>query len=420
MRSVHLIGIGGAGVSALARVFLARGDLVTGCDQRASATTEALLREGAGVVTGHDPAHVRGVDLVVYSGAIGASAELDAARDAGIQVLTRAEALAGLIAQHDSVAVAGTHGKTTVSFMLGHILTRAGWDPSVLVGDGTSSRAGRSRWLVAEADESDGSLALHRPRHAILTNCEFDHSDHFASVDEVRSLFAGFLAVLPEAGIAVVCADDPLLTELGTPARRVTYGFAGGAGYRPGEGVLEGLKLPVPGRHNLVNAAGAAAMAIELGVDPKVTLAALATFPGAHRRLENLGSWRGATLYDDYGHHPTEVSATLQAARELPHRRLIVVFQPHRYSRYLQFEAGFAAALGGADSVVVTEIYPAGEANPGGVTAEPLADAAGGRFAADFTTARHLLEETVEAGDLVLFMGAGDIWRLGGELAQQG
>lgn len=420
MSRVHLIGIGGAGVSALARVFLARGDSVSGCDAGASATTAALAAEGIEVSLGHDPEHIRGADLVVYSGAVRDSSELSAAREAGIRVQTRAEALAELIAGHDSIAVAGTHGKTTVTYMLGHILTEAGWDPSVLVGDGASSRAGGSGWLVAEADESDGTLVLHHPRHAIVTNCELDHADHFHSVAEVQALFASFLAQLPAAGIAAVCADDPLLAELATPARRVTYGFSAGARYRPGEGALAGMRLRVPGRHNLLNAAGAAAMAIELGVESEVAVRSLASFPGAHRRLERLGRWRGAEVYDDYGHHPTEIRVTLQAAGELPHRRLVVCFQPHRYSRFAEFESGFAAALEAADELVVAEIYPAGEVNPGGISARTLAQAAGGHFAADFAAVEELLAGRVGDGDLLLFMGAGDIWRLAGELAQQG
>ena len=414
------MGVGGAGVSALARVYAARGDLVSGCDARASETTAGLAAEGIAVAIGHDPGHVKGIDVLVYSGAIRGSDELDAARAAGVRVLTRAEALAELIASHESIAVAGSHGKTTVTYMLGHILTSAGWDPAVLVGDGSSSRAGKGRWLVAEADESDRSLLLHRPRHAILTNCELDHPDQFRSVEDVQQLFAAFLAALPAGGVAVVCADDPLLAPLQTPARKVTYGFSDGADHRPGQGALAGLRLAVPGRHNLQNATGAAAMALELGVPAEAVLSGLATFPGAHRRLEKLGSWRGAAVYDDYGHHPTEVAATLEAASELPHGKLVLVFQPHRYSRFQEFEEGFAASFAGADQVVVAEIYPAGEENPGQLTARTLAERSGARFAADFAAARRRLEEIVSAGDIVLVMGAGNIRELGLELARQG
>lgn len=420
------MGIGGAGVSALARVFLARGDQVSGCDARESSTTRSLQSEGAQVQIGHDPAHVTGADLVVYSGATRAAAasELEAARAAGARVLSRAEMLAELIAGSRSITVAGTHGKTTVTFMLGHVLTCAGWDPTVLVGDGSSSRVGRSHWLVAEADESDGSLALHRPQHGILTSVEFDHPDHFASLEDVDRLFRSHLAAI--AGVAVVCADYPRAAAMPVVGRRVTYGFAPAADYRveaDGEVHRHGrplvaLRLGVPGRHNLQNAAGALAMAVELGVEGDAAAAALATFPGAHRRLEHLGGWRGAELYDDYGHHPTKVRATLAAARELRPRRLVLVFQPHRYTRFAALRDEFAESLLGADEVVVTEIYGAGEPNPQGLSGRDLAErVAGARFASDLAGARRHLEGLVREGDLVLLMGAGDVWKLGDELA---
>src|SRR5713226_8726101 len=219
------MGAGGAGVSALARVFLARGDEVSGCDARASETTAELEDAGAAIFIGHDPEHVLFQDLLVYSGAIKSSPELDAARAMGVRVLSRAEMLAELIAESDSIAVAGTAGKTTVTHMVGHILITAGFDPTVLVGDGSSARAGRSKWLVAETDESDGTLTLHHPRRAIITNIELDHPDHFKDVSAVRDLFQWFLANLPADGLAVVCADDDLARELKPKARRVTYGF---------------------------------------------------------------------------------------------------------------------------------------------------------------------------------------------------
>jgi UDP-N-acetylmuramate--alanine ligase len=430
-RRVHLLGIGGAGVSALARLFLARGDRVSGCDTRDSATTRALAAEGAEVQLGHDPSHVLDQDLVVYSGAVSSGAgELQAARASGARVLTRAEMLAELIGASESIAVAGTHGKTTVTFMVGHVLTAAGWDPSVLVGDGLSSRAGHGPWLVAEADESDGSLALHRPRHAILTSVEFDHPDHFRDLEQVDALFRRYLAVVP--GVSVVCADYERALAMPVAGRRVTYGFAPGADYRceavgermfhvlrRGEPVAE-LKLQVPGRHNRQNATGALALAVELGVDPAVASEALASYPGAHRRMERLGTWRGASIYDDYGHHPTKVRETLAAARELGHRRVILVFQPHRYSRFQALRNEFADSLEAADAVIVTEIYSAGEQNSAGVSGVELAmRVPRARFAPDLGSARQLLEELVGEGDLVLVMGAGDVWKLGDELANE-
>ena len=427
---VHLMGIGGTGVSALARVLLARGDEVSGCDLKESSTTAELEDAGVRVELGHDPEHVLFQDLLVYSGAIKSSPELDAARAMGVKVLTRAELLAELIGEGDSIAVGGSAGKTTVTFMIGHILTEAGLDPTVLVGDGSSSRAGRSKWLVAEVDESDGTLVLHHPKRAIVTNIELDHTDHFKDVEGVQELFGQFVAGLPADGLAVLCADDERARSLPSPARRVTYGFNEQADYRCGEGrpftihhlgrELGRVNLKQPGIHNVQNATGAAAMALELGVSFSDVAGALERFPGAHRRLEFIGVFQGAAVYDDYGHHPTKVRATLQAARELRHRRLIVVFQPHRYSRLAALMRDFTRAFTRADKVLVLDVYSAGEDNPTGVQATDLADQLpNGTYVGDFQGARQALEGLVGPDDIVLLMGAGDIRKLGDELAQR-
>ncbi len=431
MRRAHLLGIGGAGVSALARALLSRGYLVSGCDVREGDTTRALAAEGVAIQIGHAAEHISGaVDLVVYSGAVRTEgeAELAAARAAGVRVLSRAELLAELMQEFEAIAVAGSHGKTTVTYMLGHVLREAGWDPTILVGDGANSRAGQSRFLVAEADESDGSLVLHRPRHGILTNVDFDHPDHFSGVDEIATLFRNFVAVIP--GLAVVGADDERARQFSSAGRLITYGFHETASYRcgrdetgtvqvmRGERGLVRLKLPFPGRHNVQNATGALAMAVELGVDPDEAAAALAHFPGAHRRLEPLGEYRGARLLDDYGHHPAEVSSTLAAARELEPERLVIVFQPQRYTRYEALRDDFARSLLDADQVVVAEIYGAGEANPGLSSRDLAAAVPGALFAADLAAARRHVEELARPGDVILFMGAGDIWKVGRELAQ--
>ena len=427
---VHLMGIGGAGVSALARVFLARKDEVSGCDTKLSETTEELEDAGVRIMIGHDPEHVLFQDLLVYSGAIKVSPELDAARAMGLTVLSRAEMLAQLINETDSIAIAGTAGKTTTTHMLGHILVVAGYDPTVLVGDGASARAGRSSWLVAETDESDGTLTLHHPRRAIVTNIELDHPDHFRDVSAVRDLFQWFIANLPEDGLAVLCADDELVRDLKPKARRITYGFRHDATYRC-EHVrpfpihhdgreLGRINLKQPGRHNIQNATAAAAMALEVGVRFADVAAALESFPGAHRRMELLGIFQGATVYDDYAHHPTKVRATIEAARELRHRRLIVVFQPHRYSRLAAFMHDFTRSFEGADKVLVLDVYSAGEQNESGVQAADLAhQMPNATYAGDFTTAREMLEGLVGPGDLLLLMGAGDINKLGDELAHR-
>jgi UDP-N-acetylmuramate--alanine ligase len=425
---VHLMGAGGAGVSALARVFLARGDEVSGCDQKESETTAELAEAGVDILVGHDPEHVLGQDLLVYSGAIKRSPELDAARAMGVKVLSRAEMLAQLINETDSIAVAGTAGKTTVTHMIGHILVTAGYDPTVLVGDGASARAGRSDWLVAETDESDGTLTLHHPQRAIVTNIELDHPDHFRDVSAVRDLFQWFIEGLPKDGLAVLCADDDLARELKPKARKVTYGFRHGADYRcepvrpfpiyKGTELLGHVNLRQPGRHNIQNATGAAAMALEIGVGFSDVAAALQTFPGAHRRMEFLGVYQGAAVYDDYAHHPTKVRATIEAARELRHRRLIVIFQPHRYSRLAALMHDFARSFEGADRVFVLDVYSAGEENVSGVRADDLAhQIPNALYAGSFEKAKEALSEIAGPDDLVLLMGAGDIKKLGDELA---
>ena len=424
------MGVGGAGVSALARVFLARGDEVSGCDLKESETTLELADAGVQTFIGHDPEHVLGQDLLVYSGAIKKSPELDAARAMGVQAVSRAEMLAKLINESDSIAVAGTAGKTTVTHMVGHILVVAGYDPTVLVGDGASARAGKSDWLVAETDESDGTLTLHHPQRAIVTNIELDHPDHFRDVSAVRDLFQWFIEGLPADGLAVVCADDELARELKPKARKITYGFRPDATYRcepvrpfpiyRGVDLLGHVNLRQPGRHNIQNATAAAAMALELGIGFEDIAAALHTFPGAHRRMEFLGVFQGAAVYDDYAHHPTKVRATIEAARELRHRRLIVVFQPHRYSRLSALMHDFARAFTGADRVYILDVYSAGEDNVSGVQASDLAhQLPNGIYVGDFVKAREALEEIVGPDDLVLLMGAGDIKKLGDELAHK-
>jgi UDP-N-acetylmuramate--alanine ligase len=431
-RRIHLLGVGGVGSAPLAEILLARGCRVSGCDVRETAETRALAEKGARIVIGeNDPVHVEGQDVLVHTTRLGPAArrEKEAAEQAGLTVLNRPQLLSELVAAHDSIGIAGTHGKTTTTAMIGHVLVAAGWDASLLVGDGRSSRVGAGPALVAELDESDRTLPLHRPRLAVVTNVEFDHGDYYRDLEDVRRCFTAFIEGLPGDGLALLCADDPWLrdrAEGAAGARRLTYGYAEHAGYRchPGGEVerdgrrLARLRLRVPGRHSLQNATAALAVAVERGVAPDAAAAALASFTGAKRRMERLGSWRGAVLYDDYGHLPTEVRVTVNALRELPHRRLVLVFQPHRYSRYLEARDQLVPAVAEADRTLVTEIYGAGEPNPGGVSSAGLARAAGCGFAPDLPAARAWLEREVRAGDLVLLMGAGDIRSLGDELAQ--
>ncbi len=427
------MGIGGSGVSAVARVYAARGDEVSGCDVKESEVTWALEETGIRVSIGHDPEHVLSCDRLVYGRATtqqGAS-EIEAGRAMGVEVLTHADALASLLTGVESIGVAGSAGKTTITHMIGTLLVADGRDPTVLVADGANVRVGASEWLVAELDESDRSLVQHHPKHALVSNVDFDHADHYSDVDDVASVFQRFFDGLGDAGIAVVCADDPRAAALTTRARRITYGFAEGADYRcerarpftlyRGDQALGRVGLRQPGWHNVQNATGAAAMALELGVHFDVVAHALESFTGAHRRMEQIGVFQGAPVYDDYAHHPAKIRATLQAARELRHRRLIVVFQPHRYSRLAALIEDFARSFDGADRVLILDVYSAGEYNTYGVTARDLADLMPrGAYVGDFDSARLALESLVGRDDLLLLMGAGDIReKLGDELAQK-
>jgi UDP-N-acetylmuramate--alanine ligase len=427
---VHLLGIGGAGMGPLAEILLAQGREVSGCDVKESETLRALGEKGVRISTqGNHPDHVADQDLLVYTSRLTPSGrqELEAADAAGIRTIIRPELLAELISRSHSVGVAGTHGKTTVTAMIAHILSQLGWDPTALIGDGGSSRVGSGKVLIAELDESDASLPVHHPQIAVVTNVEFDHQDYFADLAAVRGCFDAFLEGLPKAGLAILCADDPWLKDQAQPlpVRCLTYGFSPEADYRCHlDGQVERLGRPlvrlelcVPGWHNLQNAVAAVAATVDLGVEPSLAAEALSTFSGARRRLEKVGTWREAAIYDDYGHHPTEVRVTVEAARELPHRRLLLVFQPHRYSRYLALREEFISVLGGADQTLITEIYSAGEQNPDGVSSAGLAQAVGCSFVPDLAEARAWLETEVGKGDLVLLMGAGNIRTLGDELA---
>lgn len=422
---VHLLGIAGAGMSALARVYLTRGDTVTGCDIRELPITEELAAAGAEIVMGQSPEHGRGQDLVVYGGQTKPDhEELGAARQAGARVLSRAEALAELIAEApDSLAVGGTHGKTTTAFMIGHVLAAADKDPTIYIGDHSShSRSGHGGWIVAEVDESDGTLLLHHPKSALVTNADFDHATFFDDVAAVRNFFAAWLSQLPAEGLAVVCADDPFLPSVPTSARKVTYGFAEEAEYRVEDArpmrlwrrgeLLGEIALQQPGRHNRQDAAGAAAACLELGVDFETVRKALESYPGAHRRLELVGEYRGARVYDDYGHHPTEIAAVREAVREVHDGRTVLVVQPARYSRLKALLPEYVEVLRGADPLIVTEVYASGEP-PNEASGRQLAELLGARYAPDLEAARQAVEEIARPGDWIVLVGLGDIWKVG-------
>lgn len=428
-RHVHLLGIGGAGLSALAELLLARGAVVSGCDVAPTPVTERLRSKGAAItLEGQSPAHVEAQDLLCYTTRLGPAArtEVAAAQRRGLEVLARPHLLARVLGEADAIGIAGTHGKTTTTALVAHLLEAVGAEPSALIGDGASSRIGASDIVVAELDESDRTLPLHHPATAIVTGVDFDHGDYYRDLDDVRDLFTDFLEGLPPRGLAVLCADDPWLAARRVPGRRRTYGYSPAADYRVDEEgvvrrrgeVLATLRLGIPGRMTRLDATAALAVAVERGVDPEEAVRALATFPGARRRLERLGCWHGAELYDDYGHLPAQVTATVQALRELPHERVLLVFQPHRYSRFADIADALVEPLRTADRTLLTEIYGAGEGNPHALTARPLARRAKVDFAAEAGAVRSWLEREVRPGDVVLLMGAGDLGRVGHALAR--
>ncbi|NLC77699.1 MAG: UDP-N-acetylmuramate--L-alanine ligase [Clostridia bacterium] len=445
---IHFIGIGGAGMSGLAKLLLERGYTVSGSDLAANETTKKLSSLGAAVFKGHRPEHLLpAVKRVVISSAIKeTNPELQKARELGIPVIRRGELLAELLQQGKGIAVAGSHGKTTTSSMIAWCLEKNGWDPTVVVGGevnniGENAKQGLGEYMVVEADESDGSFLKLRPYIGVVTNVEDDHLDYYGSFDNLVKAFADFLAQVSPGGFAVVCNDSPVLQALiKGQEKTITYGFDDGADYRAVQleltatrskatiqykgtylGVLE---LTVPGKHNIYNALAALAVCLELGLSFRKTVEALATFKGAKRRFQLLGTAREIKVVDDYAHHPTEVMATLEAARQLNPRFLWAVFQPHRFSRTKQLFQEFGKAFKDADQVIVTDIYAAGESPIPGVSAEMIVEAAQAEstnvlYLAGFQEIVAYLKEHCRPGDLVLTLGAGDIWQVGLKLLQK-
>jgi UDP-N-acetylmuramate--alanine ligase len=447
--AVHFIGIGGAGMSGIARILLARGVTVSGSDRRDTPTLLALRALGARVETGHDAAHLGDAETVVVSTAIRAdNPELAAARERGLRVLPRAVALAAVMAGRRSVAVAGTHGKTSTTSMLTVAVQASGVDPSFAIGgnlneSGSNAHAGQGDVFVAEADESDRSFLLLSPYAAIVTNVEADHLDNYGDLAAVEAAFDRFLQTVHPDGFVVLCADDPgaaRLRSVPTPARVRTYGTAEDADLRlvdlhvAADGtsytaVLDGTELGrvhirVPGEHMARNSAAALLAGLELGLPVAALVEGLGRFGGVHRRFELKGVAGGVRVYDDYAHHPTEVRAQLAAARAVAGEgRLVVAFQPHLYSRTREFAGGFGNALALADEVVVMDVYGAREDPVPGVTGAMVADAVPlppGRvlFEPSWSAAAPALAARARPGDLVVTMGAGDVSMVGPEVLE--
>ncbi|KLV06220.1 UDP-N-acetylmuramate--alanine ligase [Photobacterium aquae] len=450
---IHFVGIGGAGMSGIAEVLVNEGYRISGSDIAPNAVTARLENKGADIFIGHQPENVSGASVVVVSTAINQNnPELVAARELRIPVVRRAEMLAELMRYRHGIAIAGTHGKTTTTALVTQIYSEAGLDPTFVNGGlvksaGTNARLGSSRYLIAEADESDASFMHLQPMVCVVTNIEADHMDTYGGDFEVlKQTFVDFLHNLPFYGLAVMCIDDPVVRELlpriGRPV--ITYGFAedadvrlvdyyqsGQQGHfsilREGKPALE-VKLNIPGKHNALNATAAVAVATEEGVDDEAIIRALAEFEGTGRRFDHLGAFEtgngNVMLVDDYGHHPSEVDVTIQAARAgWEDKRLVMVFQPHRFSRTRDLYDDFANVLEQVDVLVMLDVYSAGEAPIAGADGRSLCRTIRGRgridpiFVPTIEALPSALANILQNNDLVLTQGAGDVGKIARQLA---
>ena len=436
----HFIGIGGIGMSGLAEILLNLGMKVSGSDLRRGPITDRLAQLGATIYEGHEAGHVAGATVVVTSSAVGASnPEVVEAHARKIPVIHRGEMLAELMRLKYGIAIAGMHGKTTTTSMVASVLAAGGLDPTVVVGGrvdalGSNARLGTTQYLVAAADERDRSFLKLSPILAVVTNLDREHMDCYRDMADVERAFLEFMDRVPFYGAVTACIDNELLKGILPRARRrvLTYGVAAEADYRlefleavegrfarffvhTAAGPMGPFELHVPGRHNVLNATAAVAIAHQLEVPAEKIAEGLSHFRGVDRRFQHRGAANGITVVDDYGHHPTEIRATLAAARECGHKKIHVVFQPHRYSRTLDLMDQFAGAFIDADSVIVLPIYAASEEPIPGVTAERLAEKITSphvEFAPDFPAAVAAVAARAHAGDLILTLGAGNVSQL--------
>ncbi|MGE4551463.1 MAG: UDP-N-acetylmuramate--L-alanine ligase [Desulfovibrionaceae bacterium] len=443
VQTVHMVGIGGSGMSGIAEVLLNMGFTVTGSDLSASAAVRRLTKLGAQVFIGHGADNVGDADVVVKSTAIqDDNPELIRARERKIPIIPRAEMLAELMRLKAGIAVAGTHGKTTTTSILATIFGEAGQDPTVIIGGrlnayGAGAHLGMGNYLIAEADESDGSFLCLSPIITVVTNVDRDHLDHYKDLDEIDAAFSDFMNAIPFYGMNVVCGDDPGVQRLLPKIRRpyMTYGLNPGNRLR-GEIVTTGLRslfrvtldgepwaeatLAHPGRHNVLNALGAIGVSIEAGLPKEAILRGLSNFGGVGRRFERKGERKGVLVVDDYGHHPAEIRQTLNTAKAcFPDRRMVVAFQPHRFTRTQALFGDFCKCFEQVDLLLLTEIYPASESPIPGVSGSSLAQGIRQvsktevQFAQDFEELSTLLDDVLRAGDLLLTLGAGSIWQVG-------
>jgi len=447
IQRIHFVGIGGIGMSGIAEVLLNLGYKVSGSDLKDSALTQRLASLGATVFEGHRAENVSGAEVVVASSAISPeNAEIAQARALHIPVIQRAEMLAELMRLKYGIAIAGMHGKTTTTSMVAAVLASGGLDPTVVVGGrvdamGSNARLGKSQYLVAEADESDRSFLKLSPILSVVTNIDREHMDCYRNMGDVKRTFLDFMDRVPFYGMVVVCNDDPVLRRLLPQVRRrtLTYGTRRLSDFHiklgetiPGEGSpasrfrvsygkhdLGDFHLHVPGLHNVLNATAAIAVGVGLDIQTEQIRSALENFRGVDRRFQLRGKAAAVSVIDDYGHHPTEIRATLAAARQCGFRRIHVVFQPHRYTRTRDLMDEFATAFKEADTLLILDIYAASEAPIAGITGEVLAQRiaeVGGRqarYAASFAEAAEVVADAVREGDMVLTLGAGNVSQVG-------
>ncbi|HLH40537.1 MAG TPA: UDP-N-acetylmuramate--L-alanine ligase [Bryobacteraceae bacterium] len=446
---VHFVGIGGIGMSGLAELLIELGYPVSGSDLKFSAATDRLARRGAKVFEGHSADHLGEAKALVVSSAVGAdNPEIIEARKRAIPVIPRGELLAELMRQKYGIAIAGSHGKTTTTSMTAAILSHAALDPTIVVGGrvatmgGANARLGKSDYLVVESDESDGSFLKLAPIIAVVTNIDREHLDHYQDLDEIRAAFAQFAGKVPFYGLAVLCIDDDNVKQILPSVNRriVTYGASAQADLRVTHCLnghlsskfhvdyrgrdLGPFHLNIPGAHNALNAAAAIAVGLELEISPDSIRQALAGFGGVDRRFQIRGTERGVTVIDDYGHHPTEIRATLAAARACRYAHIHVLFQPHRYTRTQALMDDFARAFHQADTVHVMDIYAASEAPIEGVTAEALTEritSFGHRGARYVGAMERGIESVIAAareGDAILTLGAGSVYQAGEKILE--
>ncbi len=449
IQKLHFVGIGGIGMSGIAELLLNLGYQVSGSDLKESSVTDRLAALGGKIHIGHNTANVQGTNVVVISSAVRPdNVEVVEAKRLQIPVIPRAEMLSELMRLKYGVAVAGSHGKTTTTSMIATVLVNGGLDPTAVIGGrlnafGSNAKLGKGDFLVAEADESDGSFLKLSPAIAVVTNIDREHLDHYANLGEIQSAFVAFVNKVPFYGAAILCLDDPNVQAIIPQIERriVTYGtsnqadlvaahiefqdFGSVCQVRHKGDSLGALPLRIPGEHGILNALAAVATGLELEIPFEQIAAALASFQNADRRFQIKGKKADILVVDDYGHHPTEIIATLSAARHACDRRIVAVFQPHRYTRIRALEEDFSRAFYHADVLLVLPVYAAGEEPIPGVTAEKLVDQIKKfghrdvRYVPDFAGIREILKNKIQDGDLLLTLGAGDVWKVGEEFLER-